>query len=1040
VFENMSKLPIVLASVLLAALSLSRATPEEMTPPVVRNYSTPRLIRVGYTTFAGPAEVLAKKTSLESFTKYLAMMSAASSADGPSLQPLEFDIHLGNYYQIVSWLESKDLDAAVVSPFMAALLREQGAAVPVVEFSGHPPALAEAPHVWSYSGHWPLIASSACNGRKCSPLEDYARYLGELLEEAREHPNECREEASWRKYQLKAVAHLSTTGFIAPVLYAAHWLESQRRSDSSVEDRFWECFFDNVTFTLAHPQRATPKPARSAPRTAIKTVFEFTYSGGSPDPAKHWEIYGLGGETGQPPIPNDVLMVSSDHADLLAAVHRLVPRTSELPPLDPGDAWVPLLSQPEDYTWARPFIPALHRDFEDRVAKLLRNEVLKARFAQWYGQGQYDFSIADVAKFIRQDQEISGKAHLTLVLPGGGVKSAYQAEMLDRLYGRYLVNAKSAVSIQPAGEDRPLVVADVAGTSGGAMVGLFTAQKRASGDGHSLHVLWEPSPTVFPPFDMLRWASLYVVLLLFLLLFYLARILKLLDLDSLRESGSPKSTPYWLSLLLLGILLAGPFLVIWSLGRAGLTETPWGEGLLYLSTVVAIYVGGICCVEDKDRGREANPRSLLAPSTVTLLLAVVLLAVSIQRELPLATSLGVLAVVIGVIFLAREHKLGLRLAGLEDCLRTLAVLASLLVVSYSLLGLLILASGWATFLEVTGRFWITLLLSGLAVSIACLLAAQAPRQGILGHAHRGISHLATVHRFGRIRVERAQSLFLLFGLGLVWWNFVAAPAIYSSRSALSFFASAVHDHSHWTADKRLDLQTNLIVTATALENVPAEVEVRGSKERLPLPAGDIYFCFPGGPGGCPKAVESKRWIQKECTFGQVVDPVFASGSPFPVFPPHPALLNHAKALLVDGGYAHDVPLQAASLAGAHQALIIRSEPLDPPAEHRPQLFPSQLARYSGLLVPFMYQQAQEIDRSVARGMMVVSLSPYARDRKFPWLTDFSRSTIREMIDDANQDFDLDRRIGSVESWGSPIVFQRVRRGKTIEMFRLASKP
>src|SRR5262249_5630756 len=246
----------------------------------------------------------------------------------------------------------------------------------------------------------------------------------------------------------------------------------------------------------------------------------------------------------------------------------------------------------------------------------------------------------------------------------------------------------------------------------------------------------------------------------------------------------------------------------------------------------------------------------------------------------------VLVMVLAILLLARERKLGLRLIGIRDCLRALSLLALLVAVSY-LFFYLISLRGWATSIELTKEFWLALLLSAFAVSLACFALAKRGRRSLMQYAHRGILFFGTVHKLGRIRAERAQILTVLFGLGLLWWSFVAAPAIYSGRKAYHSFHDSVHGSA--VDGRQINLQTNLIVTATALDDVPGVIPLDGSEQRLALAAGDIYFCFSGQQVRCPERekVQSKRWFEiRDHGLASVIHPVFASGSPFPIFPPH----------------------------------------------------------------------------------------------------------------------------------------------------------
>ena len=127
--------------------------------------------------------------------------------------------------------------------------------------------------------------------------------------------------------------------------------------------------------------------------------------------------------------------------------------------------------------------------------------------------------------------------------------------------------------------------------------------------------------------------------------------------------------------------------------------------------------------------------------------------------------------------------------------------------------------------------------------------------------------------------------------------------------------------------------------------------------------------------------------------------------------------------VVDGGFAHNVPLEAASILNSRQVLIIRSSPLEEgPSRVRPTLeVLSQFLRYGGRIFPFLFDRAQEVDQRIAASMIVASIGPVLdpNEKSFPILTSFTESTIARMINVAKRDINQDRRIGTVEYWGLP---------------------
>jgi len=154
--------------------------------------------------------------------------------------------------------------------------------------------------------------------------------------------------------------------------------------------------------------------------------------------------------------------------------------------------------------------------------------------------------------------------------------------------------------------------------------------------------------------------------------------------------------------------------------------------------------------------------------------------------------------------------------------------------------------------------------------------------------------------------------------------------------------------------------------------------------------------------------------------------VFASGSPFPIFP---ALLLQPnrqqgdgldRGYFIDGGYAHNVPLEGAQVVGADQVLKIenaRRENQDGSGyEELDSLSP--LAWGAAQILPFLFERSQQIDGAVRGRMFVASLAPDPEHGPPAFLMDFRSGTVTDLVDAADEDY-LHRRIGRVESWGVP---------------------
>ena len=106
--------------------------------------------------------------------------------------------------------------------------------------------------------------------------------------------------------------------------------------------------------------------------------------------------------------------------------------------------------------------------------------------------------------------------------------------------------------------------------------------------------------------------------------------------------------------------------------------------------------------------------------------------------------------------------------------------------------------------------------------------------------------------------------------------------------------------------------------------------------------------------------------------------------------------------LVDGGYAHDTPLEAVRLSGARQVLIVESSPRTETRDEGPGHTPlSRLAGNVVRLLPFMFEQSQGVDRNVASSLMVASLAPRLRRGGVPVPGRLRPAVVTKMVDCAS---------------------------------------
>jgi predicted patatin/cPLA2 family phospholipase len=128
-------------------------------------------------------------------------------------------------------------------------------------------------------------------------------------------------------------------------------------------------------------------------------------------------------------------------------------------------------------------------------------------------------------------------------------------------------------------------------------------------------------------------------------------------------------------------------------------------------------------------------------------------------------------------------------------------------------------------------------------------------------------------------------------------------------------------------------------------------------------------------------------------------------------------------LTVDGGYAHNIPIEAATILGASRILIIRSSPITDVAIPSDNSFANLTIGklFSNLqrLVPYFYNRSQVEDVQSAADILVATIAPTGRkDGSWPLLTDIQEKVVKDMFDESDED--ISKRIGMIESWGTPL--------------------
>jgi predicted acylesterase/phospholipase RssA/ABC-type phosphate/phosphonate transport system substrate-binding protein len=156
------------------------------------------------------------------------------------------------------------------------------------------------------------------------------------------------------------------------------------------------------------------------------------------------------------------------------------------------------------------------------------------------------------------------------------------------------------------------------------------------------------------------------------------------------------------------------------------------------------------------------------------------------------------------------------------------------------------------------------------------------------------------------------------------------------------------------------LKRDLVITGSCLATQ--------TSERLPT---DLYFYAAANPQAAPPPF-GKKGVSLLKRPDTLLDVVMGSGSIFPVFPAR--TINDVprkgdRIELVDGGFAHNSPIEAAVLWGATHIVLIEATPRKKRTERRYFL---QNATSS---FHHLYQQAQLLDARSREQVIVFSLAP-----------------------------------------------------------------
>ncbi|HEX8154163.1 MAG TPA: patatin-like phospholipase family protein, partial [Thermoanaerobaculia bacterium] len=639
---------------------------------------------------------------------------------------------------------------------------------------------------------------------------------------------------------------------------------------------------------------------------------------------------------------------------------------------------------------------------------------LKERDQLWYHEGKYEFSVAEIVDIIRHDQRLRGESgkHAAIVLPGGGVRGAYQAGILDALYDSHAVN-DGFLRDSRLKDTMRLPIKTIVGTSGGALMGYLAARRSPWDTG----VLTAPWPSVrpehvFPPFGALRWLTIVVSVLI---------------LGVIAVFTGPKrpiavpDNPRWLSFALAALVIAAPWL-IWRLSMRDPAYFPKYEGMVFGVLVLAVH-----CIHTVLAPRKLSDGSKLARRKTDLvtgsLAAVAAIGLILRVSLiewnwtagadkdsttfvePLLAGVAIALGLAAILLFARWDSIRIDRPTVVDYGIGMVVLCLFIALTSALFAIV----WWfdrVTVLELTGDYWRAAIAATVIASAVIVLAAhQVPFIG------RGLSFLT--RRFDREAFAYSPVGTLVIGgfVAFLAWTMLVAPAVYTGE----YGANTFRKQAATVGPERARFVAAITTFGTLRMN-----------ERNRFAAGDYYAYERNGR---PLGRADERFVDFPTKAGDgesdFLDAVNASGSPFPIYPGRYLRTYRGEEIFLDGGYTHLVPIEGAVLLGAKQILVVSN------IAWRDKHVHPQTRRFFGMLVTdllrtvsFLFDRSQQTDLTVQNDVLVATIAPTWPDED-PFLMDFRPTKIQELIAAAKRDADTGRP-ARVAKWGPPTIFLTVK--------------
>jgi predicted acylesterase/phospholipase RssA/ABC-type phosphate/phosphonate transport system substrate-binding protein len=905
----------------------------------------------------------------DDYSRLFSNLAHARWSDGPKATephrpaPVQFSLSVGSYEQIVNWFESGEIDLAVASPGLLAEIDRRGVTYEPLGLRVKGPV--KPPYGWVDSsrrtGNHQTSYRSVCLTRRGSPINDEAdllraikakqvrflfvdplstsgrllpiRVLRDLLEVPPEECNKLLAASSYtfshstslERLALEEISRKENMGEGAPELVA--FITDTTTEDLEIKGNRLDSYVKQVKLRKLDDMKIG------------ENVLIARAGGGSgvsrQDVARRSRII---------KVVRKAFAAAKD-----AKVDKLSVGYEELPPRD------------------KSFRRGVGRTEWDDTYAVVRNALAEApaiddaRDPPDGCGGEMALTLEEVGWLMVQysrmwrDEKVARPLRIALVLSGGGAKCAYQVgviEAIEKMFERLRCDVgRLDPELAPS-----LDVSLVVGTSGGAINALPVAlgTTREEDGRNKIRELWtgldqrdliRPSATI----RLLAGAWFGALQLgLLLLIVWLVRVRYPVSGGLGTADGLPTGVrrvsvlPQVQSLsakvqVSLGLFIAGAIEIVFSQGRLklewfGFLLAPEQEHVahhiwsfitmgLYWSAVVITATGVVLLVFwGLARFERLRPRLQRR-----------------QWQLGLTAFLGALAWQFSWWAATPDDSAGYLNAGLELSIWRTLLLSVVSLLIGALLGMGAMLA-WQVNLNWTGDPWKT--------SRRAILAALCILPGALAIDWLLIE--STV--FSQAKLE-----------GTVAGNYSSLIAGAASKEGdakhrLKLLSWTVLQGTGGPLDKGR-LARDLVITGSRLD------AKQGDREN------DLYFYHDTGKSSPPMFHTGQGRRFKDLPHS-LFDVIIGSGSIYPFFPSHllSDTLDEEQVHLIDGGFAHNSPVEAAVEWGATHILVVEASP-DAPL---PQ---GNLLTNAGTMINYLHAQAQLTDTRSREQVIVFTIRP-----------------------------------------------------------------